>query len=399
MLYTTLQHSGQERVGSPDLQRCDLDSNAKTAIIHWRIRRSTNRFPVWRIARTVESLQEWRQQVRNDGYTVGFVPTMGALHDGHFALIRQAAKENAHVYVSIYVNPTQFGVNEDLDKYPKTFGEDTKKLANLNKQLLTDPDMGTVTAVFAPHTSVMYPGLPPTSQLYGEGSFVTISPISTVLEGASRPVFFRGVATIVMKLLNIVKPERVYFGQKDIQQTLVIGQMVKDFYLDTRVRIGATIRERDGLAMSSRNVFLGPRRRKIANILVRALWAMEMAHENGAILRTDLLAAANFIVTLVQEEQQSLPPYQRVLFEVDYLSVASPRTMMEVDQVLPWEGAILSGAIKMLPIEEPQKEEQGGQGDGTITVRLIDNVLLNRDLVSEATGNIYLPENETRNSP
>ena len=324
---------------------------------------------------------------------------MGALHEGHFALIRQAAKENAHVYVSIYVNPTQFGVSEDLDKYPRTFGADTKKLANLNRLLFMNPNMGTITAIFAPDTSVMYPGLPPTSQLYGEGSFVTISPLSTVLEGASRPVFFRGVATVVMKLLNIVKPERVYFGQKDIQQTLVIGRMVKDFYLDTRVRIGPTIRENDGLAKSSRNVFLGPRRRAVANVLVRALWAMEIAHESGAILRTDLLAAANFIINLVQEEQQSLPPHERVLFEVDYLSVANPMTLMEVDQVLPWEGAILSGAIKMLPIEEPRKEKQSGQGDGTVTVRLIDNILLNRDRVSEATGNVYLAENELEDNP
>lgn len=305
---------------------------------------------------------------------------MGALHDGHFALIRQAAAENKQVYVSIYVNPTQFGVNEDLASYPRDLPQDLDNLAVLATELNQDTRMGRLTTVFAPKTKDMYPNHPPTSEVDGHGSFVTITPLSSILEGASRPVFFRGVATVVMKLLNIVQPERIYLGQKDIQQTYVVRRMVEDFQLATQVRVGYTVRESDGLALSSRNVYLGSRRREVATVLLKALANVQDAYVIGKRKREDLLAAAFEVINATQEIQQDLPPKERALFVVDYFSLADPKTMEELSDVESGEGAILSGAIKMLPIEDPQEGEDTGLGGGTNTVRLIDNIRL--DLVS-----------------
>ena len=305
---------------------------------------------------------------------------MGALHEGHLALVRQAARENHRVYVSIYVNPTQFGVNEDLASYPRTLDRDLEKLATLCNEFNSDDRVGQITTIFAPRTQDMYPNLPPTSEVDGMGSFVNITPLSSILEGASRPVFFRGVATVVMKLLNIVQPERVYFGQKDIQQTYVIRRMVEDFHVDTQVRVGPTIRESDGLALSSRNVYLGSRRRKAATVLLKALTNVQYAFEHGKRQREDLIVAAYQVIDNARERELSLPPEERALFEVDYFSLADPRTMEELAAVNPAEGAILSGAIRMLPLENPQEGEDTGLGGGMTTVRLIDNIKL--DLLS-----------------
>lgn len=305
---------------------------------------------------------------------------MGALHDGHFALIRQAAAENKQVYISIFVNPTQFGVNEDLASYPRDLPQDLKKLAALCTEFNEDAGMGRLSTVFTPKTASMYPSLPPTSEVDGKGSFVTITPLSSVLEGASRPVFFRGVATVVMKLLNIIQPERVYFGQKDIQQTYVVRRMVEDFHLDTQVRVGNTVREPDGLALSSRNVYLGSRRRAVATVLLKALTSVQDAYINGRRRREDLLAAALEVTNAAQEKERDLPSHERACFEVDYFSLADPGTMDELFEVDSEKGAILSGAIKMLPIEDPQAGEDAGLGGGTTAVRLIDNIRL--DLIS-----------------
>ena len=319
------------------------------------------------------------------GQTVGLVPTMGALHKGHLDLIRLAARENSFVYVSVYVNPTQFGVNEDLSSYPKTWDSDLKKLKGLSMELNGDDSLGQITTVFKPSTEDMYPGLPPSSEIDGEGSFVTITPLSKILEGASRPVFFRGVATVCMKLLNIVQPERVYFGQKDIQQTAVIKRMVKDFHMKTHVRVGPTVREPGGLALSSRNVYLGERRRAIATVLIASLKAAQQAYATGRRTRSEVLAAADNLLSTVQETQRNLPPSQRAMFEVDYVSLTDPYTMMELEEVGE-DGAILSGAIKMLPIEEPQEGEDLGVGGGSSPVRLIDNIYL--DVYSSVIGKI-----------
>ncbi|EEP75826.1 pantoate-beta-alanine ligase [Uncinocarpus reesii 1704] len=333
------------------------------------------RSPGFEIFRDVSPLREYRKRLLLSNRTVGLVPTMGALHDGHLSLIQQAARENTDVFVSIYVNPTQFGVNEDLESYPRTWTEDMQKLQELDHKLASAAS-GRISAIFAPTTKVMYPTLPPSSEIDGKGSFVYITPLANLLEGASRPVFFRGVATVCMKLFNIVTPERVYFGQKDVQQTVVIRRMVKDLYVNTEVKIGPTIREPDGLALSSRNVYLGTRRRKVGLVLSASLREAEKKYLSGKRTREDILGAAHRIATAISKEQESLQPPQRAKFEVDYISLADPESLEEVDVVDSSKGAVLSGAVKMYPLEAPQPGEDCGLGGGTVPVRLIDNIIL-----------------------
>lgn len=327
------------------------------------------------VFRDVPPLRELRRNLLLSKRTVGLVPTMGALHEGHLSLIRQAAAENTDVVVSIFVNPTQFGVNEDLSSYPRTWDADVAKLEQLNTEL-TGQNGGRITAILGPTSKTMYPTLPPSSEIDGDGSFVTITPLSRKLEGASRPVFFRGVATVCMKLFNIVGAERVYFGQKDVQQTVVIKRMVKDFHLDTEVRIVPTMREDDGLAMSSRNVYLGTRRRAAGLTLFKALKAAESAYHSGKLNRSDILDPSTNIAREVLAKQQSLSPSERALFEVDYISLADPDSLEEVDTVDPVKGAVLCGALKMAPLEQTNAGEDCGLGDGKVPVRLIDNLLL-----------------------
>jgi pantoate--beta-alanine ligase len=303
---------------------------------------------------------------------------MGALHSGHLSLIRAAARDNHHVVVSIYVNPAQFGPREDLDSYPATWDADARILAKLDRELAGDgANLGRVSAVFAPKTTDMYPSGFPGQDVDSKGSFVSITPVGEVLEGASRPTFFRGVATVCMKLFNIVQPTRVYFGQKDVQQTVVIRRMVDDFMIPTEVVVGPTERDpTDGLALSSRNVYLGPRRRKVANVLYQALVAAEAAYtESRHLDRESIVGAAEGVLGTVLQEQNGLAPERRTLFEVDYVSLADPDTMQEVNAVDPERGAVLSGAIKMLPVEKAAEGEDVGYSGGP-TVRLIDNIIL-----------------------
>ncbi|KAL2003416.1 hypothetical protein VTN02DRAFT_3926 [Thermoascus thermophilus] len=332
----------------------------------------------FQVFRDVPPFRQLRRQLQLAGRTVGFVPTMGALHEGHLSLVRQAAAENTDVVVSIYVNPTQFGVNEDLSSYPRTWDADVQKLEELNSELAKSESgsPGRITAILAPTTKVMYPTLPPSSEPDGHGSFVTITPLASKLEGASRPVFFRGVATVCMKLFNIVTPDRVYFGQKDVQQTIIIKRMVQDFHIGTEVKVGPTMREADGLAMSSRNVYLGTRRRAVGLVLFKALEAAEQIYASGNDSRIDILGAANRVTQQISAQQEALPPSERATFEVDYISLADPDTLEEIDSVDPSRGAILSGAVKMHPIEDPKPDEDCGLGSGTVPVRLIDNIIL-----------------------
>jgi pantoate--beta-alanine ligase len=306
---------------------------------------------------------------------MGLVPTMGALHEGHLSLVRQAAAENTDVFVTIYVNPTQFGLNEDLDSYPKTWDSDLQ-LLNTVDQELASVGAGRVSAVFAPNTKTMYPTSPPDSSIPGVGSFIEMRPLGQLLEGASRPVFFRGVATVCMKLFNICVPDRVYFGQKDIQQTVLIKRLVKDFHLDMDVRICEISRESDGLALSSRNVYLGMRRRNVGIVLNQALRKAEAQYKAGMRRRGDILWQANAHANNVLLQQENLNPSERAKFEVDYISLADPETMEEIEEVDETRGAILSGAVKMLPLEQPREGEELGVGGGQIPVRLIDNIVL-----------------------
>jgi len=303
---------------------------------------------------------------------------MGALHAGHLSLVRRAAAENDEVCVSIYVNPTQFGVHEDLDAYPRTWDTDLALLRSLNEELVASNTRGRITAVFAPMTSTMYPTLPPSSEIDGQGSFVTITPLGKLLEGASRPVFFRGVATVCMKLFNIVQPDRVYFGQKDVQQTVVIKRMVKDFHIDTEVVIVPTEREKDGLAMSSRNVYLGERRRKAAVLVPRMLQMAEKAFlEEGKSGKEDILRYARMYAMKQIALHANMEVDERVNMELEYLSLADPDTMEEVQVIDKEKGAILSAAVRMLPLHDVKEGEDTGENDGgKRMVRLIDNIIL-----------------------
>ncbi|KAI2633481.1 pantoate-beta-alanine ligase-like protein [Xylaria nigripes] len=329
-----------------------------------------------KVLRTVDAVRQWRKPHTLDHRIVSLVPTMGALHEGHLSLIRAAARESHHVVVSIYVNPAQFGIKEDLASYPVTWDKDCKILGELDRELADDGgNLGRISAVFAPTTTEMYPSGFPGQEVDSKGSFVIMTPISNLLEGSTRPTFFRGVATVCMKLFNIVQPEKVYFGQKDVQQTVVIRNMVNDFMMPIEVVIGATSRESDGLAMSSRNVYLGERRRKHATVLYRALQAAEEQYKNGVLDRETILAAAHAVTADTLKEQSALGHGQRIMYEVDYISLADPLTMEELPKIDPKVGGVLSGALKFLPVESPQPGEDLGHSDGP-SVRMIDNIVL-----------------------
>lgn len=201
---------------------------------------------------TAADMSDWSERQRRAGRVIGYVPTMGALHHGHASLIRAARAACDRVVVSVFVNPTQFGPHEDYDRYPRTFEAD---------RALCEREGADV--VFAPSRSEMYPA--------GSDTFVDVGPLATVLCGASRPGHFRGVATVVTKLLAIVNPHRAYFGRKDYQQTVVIRRLVQDLRFAVEVVVCPTVRDSDGLAASSRNAYLAPDERKRALRIPAAL--------------------------------------------------------------------------------------------------------------------------------
>lgn len=337
------------------------------------------------VLRTVTGIRDWTSvtcdRSSKDGDNdqgLALVPTMGALHEGHLRLVREAARRGHNkIVVSIYVNPAQFGVAEDLDSYPKTWDADCAALTALYKELSAQLPQGLEMAVFAPTTREMYPSGFPGQEVDSDGSFVTITPVGSVLEGRTRPTFFRGVATVCMKLFNTVQPSRVFFGQKDVQQTVVIRRMVRDFCMPLEAAVVPTVRDgADGLALSSRNVYLGTRRRRVAPVLYRALRAAEEAYvQGGALEAGEVVPAALKVILDTLDEQKELPPHESVLFQLDYISLADPDTMEEIEVIDPSKGAILSGAIKMLPVYAPQEGEDLGHNNGP-PVRLIDNIIL-----------------------
>ena len=340
----------------------------------------------YKIYTSVSELRQDRRRLIHKGRRLGLVPTMGALHEGHLSLIREAALENHDVWISIYVNPTQFGVNEDLDKYPKTLDKDLLKIERLRRELAAGGKMGQITGIFTPTTSIMYPLGPPSSDVGGNGAFVTITPLGSTFEGSSRPVFFRGVATVCMKLFNLIEPDAVYFGQKDVQQVVLINHMIKEFHINTSLRVIPTEREHDGLALSSRNVFLGPRRRATASILYRSLSAAQNAYDAGCEDARILVERARAVASDGQAEQDKLGRHQRVRFEVDYIEVVDPVNFQPCERVSQVSGAIVCGAIKMLPLEQSEVDEDLGQAGMSIPVRLIDNILLNSEAVMSVVG-------------
>ena len=245
----------------------------------------------------VESIAELRAALASAG-TVAFVPTMGALHDGHLALVERARELADTVVVSIFVNPLQFGPNEDLDRYPRTPEADLEKLAAHGVQY-----------VFMPTDDELYPTWPIATTVHA-------GRVSSLFEGKSRPGHFDGVLTVVAKLLNIVRPDVVLFGQKDAQQVFLVSQMVSDLDLGVRVEVVETVREPDGLARSSRNRFLDDRERRAARVLSQALEAATSTADRGI---DAVIAGAQSV--LMGES----------LVELDYFAVVDPATFLPVD--------------------------------------------------------------------
>lgn len=257
---------------------------------------------------------------------LGLVPTMGYLHEGHMALVKQAAAENDHVAVSIFINPTQFGPNEDFNSYPR----DPERDLNLLRE-------AGVALVFAPSVDEMYPP--------GFQTYVEVTGVSQGLEGERRPGHFRGVATVVAKLFNVVQPECAYFGQKDAQQVAVIRRMVADLAMPLQIVVVPTVRAADGLALSSRNSYLTPEQRQAASVLYRALVAARAVFDSGN-RSPDALRRA------MREVLESEP-----LAQVDYVSAADSLSLTELDSPAD-QPILLSMAVRI------------GR------TRLIDNVVL-----------------------
>lgn len=287
---------------------------------------------------TIEAMIATRSSLKG---SVGVVPTMGALHDGHLALVEAARRENDHVIATIFINPTQFGAGEDFTTYPRTLEQDIAQLHEAG-----------VDYVFTPTADQMYP---PRYQTY-----VDVEIVSSGLEGAARPGHFRGVATVVTKLFNLTQPTHAYFGQKDAQQVVVLRQMVADLNFLVDVVIIPTIRERDGLAMSSRNTYLTVPQREAAGVLFRALWAAAEAYDSGERAPTSLRETALRVL-------RSEP-----LAHVDYVAICDPRTLFGIHDGTN-DPMIMLMAVKIG------------------SVRLLDNALLpwslnDRDGLSAALG-------------
>lgn len=260
-----------------------------------------------RVVTTIEEMVHERSQwtQRTSSSTVGLVPTMGYLHEGHLSLVHQGRKEHDKLIVSIFVNPTQFGPTEDLERYPRNVKRDLEMLA------AADVDI-----VFIPTATAMYP--------HGFVTYVEpTGPLGTEAEGAYRPGHFRGVATVVLKLFSILQPDETYFGQKDAQQVAVISHMVADFNLPVKLRIGPTIREADGLAMSSRNAYLNADDRAAAAIVYKALEVGRCTFDDhrGGDPQTVIQAMVHTVAT----EPRALLEYAEVRDPNSFLSLSTLR--------------------------------------------------------------------------
>jgi pantoate--beta-alanine ligase len=270
-------------------------------------------------------MQAISRELRRSGKRIGFVPTMGALHQGHISLVRAARAHNDVVVVSIFVNPLQFGPTEDFTKYPRTIESDSRKLESEKIDLL-----------FAPSTEEMYPK--------GAMTTVHVEGLSEKLDGKSRPGHFQGVATVVAKLFEIVRADRSYFGQKDAAQVAVLRKMVQDLNMDTELIVCPIVREADGLAMSSRNAYLSPEQRKQALVLNRALMRVQMMADRGEHSAEALIAAGK---QMIAEEPGA---------KLDYFEIVDRNTLDPIEDVS--RGALVAVAAWVG------------------TTRLIDNLVL-----------------------
>ncbi len=273
----------------------------------------------------VGSIADVRRIHRELGGSWGLVPTMGYLHAGHISLVEQARAENDHVAASIFVNPTQFGPSEDLAAYPRDLAHDLSLLEAAGTDL-----------VWTPPVEEVYPP--------GYQTYVTVEEVTRPLEGAARPTHFRGVATVVAKLFNVFQPDRAYFGQKDAQQVVVLRQMVRDLNFPLEIVVCPIRREADGLALSSRNVYLTPEQRAAAPVLFRSLCAAREAWLAGERNGEDLRRRMRDVLA------------REPLAQPDYVSAADPQTLVELGDAS--QGALLSMAVRI------------GKA------RLIDNLLL-----------------------
>jgi pantoate--beta-alanine ligase len=278
-----------------------------------------------KICHTIEEMRTACRAARSGGKRLGFVPTLGALHEGHVSLVRAAEASCDLVAASIFVNPTQFGPNEDLAKYPRTFDRDRDLLEKEGVDLL-----------FAPSAEEMYPA--------GVTTWVTVEGLSGKLDGRSRPGHFRGVATIVAKLFHIVEPDAAFFGQKDAAQLAIIRRMVRDLNFAVEIVACPIVRDADGLAMSSRNAYLDAQQRKQAPVLHRALMCVKKSWEAGERDAKKLLAAGREEIAAEKSVR------------LDYLEIVDPNTLDPVDPVS--SGALVAVAAFVGP------------------TRLIDNILL-----------------------
>lgn len=334
----------------------------------------------------VRDYRAWRAQATRDGKSVGFVATMGALHDGHLKLVKASLQENDYTVVSIFVNPAQFAPTEDLASYPRTLKSDISKLAALYSH--SSGSDRRVNVVFAPSVKDMYPN--GFTQVVADqiGAFVEVKGLSHQMEGGSRPTFFRGVATVVTKLFHIVQPDNTYFGQKDIQQSVVLRRLVSDLVFShppspEHVRVIPTGRDpKDNLALSSRNAYLTPDSRQVAPVLYRALrkgqdvW--EQSHWTDETKEQRIRKTLdNARAVVLQQAKECMSDGKGVNLKLDYISLNHPKTLENLEQVSKEkgidavdmsEGAILSGAALI---------SQGK--DGKVT-RLIDNLLLGFEL-------------------
>ncbi len=281
-----------------------------------------------RIVETIEEVRDHVAQAKRLGRTVGLVPTMGALHAGHARLIEVARAECDEVIVWIFVNPTQFGPSEDFSRYPRTLDAD-----------LAIAERSGANLAFVPSVDTIYPPGPP-------ATYVEVPGLSTVLEGASRPGHFRGVATVVLKFFNIVLPDVAYFGQKDYQQQLLLRRMVADLNVPVRIETVPTVREPDGLALSSRNRYLNAEERQAATVLSRAL------REAESVVRSGERSADR-----VRQVLRSTLESER-LASVDYAEVADADTLEPLATLGEGRGAVALLAVRVGP------------------ARLIDNAVL-----------------------
>lgn len=263
--------------------------------------------------KTVTTLDALRAERARLTGTFGLVPTMGYLHDGHLSLVRRAKAECAHVGVSIFVNPTQFGPNEDLAKYPRDLPRDLERLEQAGVDL-----------VWTPTVEIMYPS--------GFQTYVDVEQVTKPLEGGRRPGHMRGVTTVVTKIFNACVPDRAYFGQKDAQQAVVIRRMTQDLNFPIKIVVCPIVREPDGLALSSRNVYLTPSERRAATVLYRALTAAQTLYAAG---ERDAEKLRNAMSTTLATEPLAHP---------EYVSAADPNTLAELSKIE--HGVLLSMAVR-----------------------------------------------------